>query len=307
MNSASFPILLASAIACWAADEPDLTRIRTMAETLLKRPDLGGNAAFCEYAPITQVHGCSGPGRNEFRHVARPDGTIETWMYRSLGESGDPIGRYRGRLKQGEWRALLGTLSRMGRGTSSASHPLPPPGPLETIPCLTLSDGKHPASYCLAGHPPESIESAFDRLDILAQAETDTVWDLSLTVEKAQVRKDSVVVTAGWKWRGPAGARILFSDSAGGTFCGKARFKWFADTSAFTVDWHPSEIPSVRLGNPSWNLQPGLTPPFHLVFPYTGTPKSRRTGQIDGIGIRLVVPGEKDTISATVFSKRFLF
>lgn len=312
-------MLLAGAHSAWSGEDPELAKLRKLAASMLKRSDLGGTGAYCEYAPTCQVDGCSGPGRNALRHIARPNGMIESWYYRSPGESGEPIGRYQGKMKKGQWTDLLRKLARMrhdapAKGASGPPLP-PPPGPLESIQQLLLTDGKASASYSFAGHASASIETAFNQFGILAQAETDTLWELSLPQPKALIRKDSVVVTARWKWRGPAGARVLFSESAGGEYCGKARFKWYLDTSSFTADWQHSEAAPGPGRTLAWTLAPAVrsddAPAFSLAFPYAGPGgppgKAKRMGMMDGIGIRLIPPGSSDTISATVFTDPFPF
>lgn len=304
-------LLAAGMHAACAGEDPELAPMRKLAAAMLKRGDLGGAGAYCEFAPICQVHGCSGPQRNSVRHLAHANGLIETWYYRSPGESGEPIGKYQGRLKAGQWRDLLRDIARMRWNPPAKGVPQPPPlppGPSESIPVLTLTDGKTAASFSFAGHASQSIDAAFNRLGILAQSERDTLWELSLAEPQAQVRKDSVVVTARWSWRGPSGARLLFSESAGGEYCGKARFKWYLDTSQFTADWHHGEPACGNGRTLAWNLAPGLTPAFPLAFAYDGPPgKAKRMGAMDGIGIRLVVPGSADTLSATVFTDPFPF
>ena len=304
-------LLAAGMHSAWAGSDSELAPLRKLAANMLKRGDLGGAGASCEFAPVCQVHGCSGPHRNSVRHIAHAKGLIESWYYRSPGEAGDPIGRYQGRLKPGQWRDLLLKVSRMRWDAPAKGVPAPPPlppGPTESIQNLILTDGKASASYSFAGHASESIDAAFAQLGILAQAETDTLWELSLHEPQAQVRKDSLTLSARWNWRGPAGARLLFSPAAGGEYCGKARFKWYLDTSAFTADWHPSE--ALPVGRTlAWDLAPGRGPVFTLRFPYAGpaSGKAKRMGAVDGLGIRLIVPGSADTVSGTVFTEPFPF
>lgn len=303
-----FTLLTTWVCVALASEDSSLVRLRNLAATLSKRKDLGGPAAYCEFAPISQVYGCSGPKRNEVRHRAHPDGTIESWWYRSPAESGNPIGYYKGKMPAGEWRAILKLVSRMRlEKTEAGGAPLlPPPGPTESIKVLTLSDGKTLATYSTTGVVPVSISDAFDRLGILAQAETDTVWELSLLQPKAEIRKDSVAFTARWNWRGPSGARLILSENAGGEYCGKARFKWYLDTSAFQVDWHRAEAGTA--GPKTWELATGLSAPFRLAFVYDG-PKgaAKRVGALDGIGVRLIPGSGSDTVSVTLFTDNFGF
>lgn len=310
MMRLSLLLVAAAAFTAWAADDAQLAGMRNLATRMLKSKDAGAESAYCEFAPISQVDGCSGRNRNALRHRIGRKGVIETWVYRSPRESGDPIGNYRGRIDDRQWRALLQTIAGMRDTPPPAGMPGPPlpPGPTETISVLTLSDGKKKAEYGMAGPAPGPIGDAFALPGILARSETDTVWQLSLINPKAEIRKDSIHVTAEWKWRGPAGSRLLFSQAAGGEFCGTARFKWFLDTSDYTVEWHPGSATPGKDRGSSWELPGTKANTLRLAFGYDGPKgKAKRVGLVDGIGIRLVAAGSKDTVSATVFSDRFAF
>ncbi len=303
-------LVIAATAAAWGAENPELAGLRNLAAAMLKRKDLGADSAYCEYAPTSQVDGCSGPSRNAHRHLISRKGTIETWHYRSPGESGDPIGRYRGRVDEKQWRELLRIIAKMNGNEKLIGVPNqpPPPGPGETISMLTLSDGKKKASYGMSGPKPGSISDAFAQPMVLSRNETDTLWELSLTNPKAALLKDSVIVTANWNWKGAAKTRVLFSQGAGGEFCGKANFKWYLDTSEYSVDLQRSAIISGMDLKLAWDLVPGKPVPFRIAFPYAGPKgKAKRVGSIEGIGIRLIPGGAKDTVSATVFTDTFSF
>lgn len=307
----SIAILAAGAIAAECAEDPQLAGIRNLAAGMLKHKQVGADSASVEYAPTSQVEGCSGPNRNAMRYrIGRP-GAVESWVYRSPRESGRPIGFYRGRIDDKQWRALLQSIAAM-RWTEAPAGPPglspPPPGPTETISVLRLFDGKKIAEYGKSGPAPDPISAAFAQPGILARGATDTVWQLSLVKPKAEIRKDSVCVAAEWKWRGPAGARILFNPPEEGDFCGVASFRWFLDTTDFGADWHMATATPDRRRGVSWDLPDPKSNAFRLCFPYEGPKgKAKRVGQLNGMGIRLIPGGSRDTISATVFTDRFEF
>lgn len=304
-------------IAAWtwaavAGEDPQLAGIRSLAVKMSKDKRLGGDSAYCEYAPISQVDGCSGPNRNALRHRIGREGAVETWVYRSPRESGDPIGHYRGRIDDKPWRALLQAIAAMRwtEDPAGTSGPRPPPGPTESISVLTLSDGKQTADYGKSGPAPEAIDAAFAQPGMLARRATDTVWQLSLVNPKAETRKDSVYVSAEWKWRGPPGSRILFSETAGGEFCGKAAFKWFLDTAEYSVEWHAATAQAGKGRGATWDLPGPKASTVRLAFAYDGPkgkPKAKRVGMLAGVGIRLLPGGSRDTVSATVATDRFEF
>ena len=310
MMRLSMFLVAAGAFTAMAGEDAQLAGMRNVATRMLQGKDAGADSAYCEFAPISQVDGCSGRNRNALRHRIGRKGVIETWVYRSPRESGDPIGNYRGRINDKQWKALLQSIAGMSGTPVPAGMPGPPlpPGPTESIPVLTLSDGKKKAEYGMAGLATGSIGDAFSQPGMLARSETDTVWQLSLIKAKAEIRKDSVYVTAEWKWRGPAGSRILFSQAAGGEFCGTARFKWFLDTSDYTVEWHPGTTTPGKDRGLSWELPGAKANILRLAFGYDGPKgKAKRVGLLDGIGIRLISAGSRDTVSATIFSDRFDF
>jgi hypothetical protein len=218
-----------------AGEDPQLAGIRNLAAKMLKEKHAGADSAYCEFAPISQVDGCSGPKRNALRHRVGRKGWVESWVYRSPGESGDPIGYYRGRIDDRQWRALLKSIAAMRwtQDPAGPSGPPPPPGPTESIPVLSLSDGRKKAEYGKSGPVPDPVSDAFAQPALLARGDKDTVWQLALVNPKAEAGKDSVFVSAEWKWKGPAGTRLLFSQAAGGEFCGTAVFRWFVDTSEY--------------------------------------------------------------------------
>lgn len=298
-------------VAAKSGEDPQLAGIRSLAERMLKEKTAGGDSAFCEYAPITQVDGCSGPKRNAIRHRIARKGLIETWVYRSPRESGDPIGYYRARLDEKQWRGLLRSIAAMqATGNPPGMPPPPPPGPMESIPVLTLSDGRTTAEFGTAGPASGSIGDAFSQPARLARGARDTVWQLALVNPKAEIRKDSVHFSAEWKWLGPPGARILFARPSDGDFCGTAAFKWFLDTSEFAVDWHRGTASPGRGRDLIWELPGGKPAMLSLAFAYDGPkgkPEAKRIAMLDGIGIRLVPGGSRDTVSATVFTERFEF
>jgi hypothetical protein len=280
---------------------------------MLKSKRAGSDSAFVEYSTITQVNGCSGPNRNAIRHRIDRAGRVESWVYRSPRESGDPIGQYRGWIQDKEWKSLLRTFSAMRWTENPSGPPGPPgpplpPGPTEAISVLTLSDGRNTADFGLSGPAPDPISDAFSLPGILARRERDTLWQLALVNPRAEIRKDSLHFIAEWRWRGPAGARILFSRDAGGDFCGTARFKWFLDTSDYSVEWHEATWKPSEDGPLLWDFPGSKSYSLRIKFPYDG-PKGtiKRVGFLDGIGIRLVPASSKDTVSATIFTDRFDF
>lgn len=297
-------------LAASAQESAELASLRNLASAMLKRKDLGADSAYCEFAPVSQVDGCSGLNRNALRYRIGRNGLVESWHYRSPGESGDPIGSYRGRLDKTQWRSLLQTLSEMKWSKAEGMPPGPPlpPGPTETISILTLSDGKQRAAYSRTGPGPAAIDAGMYLPGQIARSSLDTIWELSLVRPKAEIRKDSVIVTADWNWRGPTGSRVLFSGTAGGEYCGKADFKWYLDTSEFTAEWHRASTDAPKGPGLVWNLAPGKAAPVRLAFTYDGPKgKAKRMGALAGVAIRIVPGGMKDTVSATVFTDPFGF
>lgn len=301
---------IAGSMPAEARNDENLAIIRGLAMKMSQARSYGTDSAHCEYVTVSQVDGCSGPNRNAFRHRISRKGLIESWDYRSPGQNGEPIGYYRGRIDEKEWRTLLRMVAAM-RWTEDPvgmGGPRHPPGPTESISVLSLSDGKVKAGYGTTGPTPGPISDAMDQPSLLARGPMDTVWQLSLINPKAEIRKDSVHVTAEWKWRGPPGSRILFSQEAGGEFCGTARFRWFLDTAAYSVEWHEATATPGKGRGLSWDLsgpKPGM---LRLAFPYKGPKgKAKRVAVLDGIGIRLIAGGSQDTVSATVFTERFDF
>lgn len=304
-------VALAGALAVPAAEDPQLAGMRSLAARMLKGKPPGADSAYCEYMAVSQVDGCSGSRRNALRHRIGRKGTVETWVYRSPGEGGGPVGYYRGRITERDWRSLLESIGKMRMARDQAGIPgPPPPGPTEAIPILALADGGEKAEFGRSGHASGPVGEAFDRAVGLARNAKDTVWQLSLANPEAEVRGDSVRVTAEWRWRGPAGVRILFSRPAEGDLCGTASFKWFLDTSEFSADWRRAAASPGKGGDLTWELPGAKAATVRLVFPYhgpKGKPKAKRVGMLDGIGIRLVPGGSGDTIQATVSTGRFEF
>lgn len=306
----ALPILVILGFCVALADDGQLARIRKLGERMLESPQGGGDSAYCELASILDQGGCLASGRIEHRIRISRKGLVETWVHQPSPGSGEPILYARGRILEKQWKDMLRAIAAMRTEPLPPGMPMPlPPESAMPIPVLTLSHGKDWAEYRQTGPSPGSIGDAFAMLDILARNATDTVWQLSLANPKAEVRKDSLHVTAEWKWRGPAGARILFSSPAEGDLCGTAAFKWFLDTSEFTVDWRRATASPAKGRAMVWDL-PGKAGTVRLAFPYDGPkgkPKAKRVGMLEGIGIRLVPGGAKDTVLATVATDRFDF
>lgn len=305
---ASFPAL---------ADDGQHAGVQKLAERMLKRAHDNQDSAYCERMSIVAKGGCLGPGRFTQRIRVGRNGVVETWVHQPFPGSAAPIGYARGKLDEPQWGALLRKLAFMRSEPLPPGMPMPlPPEPNMPFPVLTLSNGKDKAEFGNAGPSIGSIGDAFAQMDILARSATDTVWKLALVRPKAEIRKDSVHVTAEWSWRGPAGARVLFSGEpggeargeTGGVSCGTAAFKWHLDTSDVSVEWRTSTATPGKGRGMSWDLPGTKAASLHLAFPYQGPKgKAKRVGVLDGIGIRLIPVGTKDTVFATLFTERFDF
>jgi hypothetical protein len=235
--------ILAFAIAGHASpapqDPPGLAELRMLARNLLKKRGLGGATARCEVTSIAQVNSCSGPDRNEVTYEVSGDGVLVSRYFRSLGESGNPVGEYRGAPGKEKWRELLVLIAAAKwEDEIGIAQVGPPPGPLESIRIMTLSDGKKTASYSIAGPAPARISKAFNLPGILAMNVTDTVWELSIANPVVRVGKGSLEFQSDWKYKGAFPFRIVLPDSGDPHGCGHPEFKWFLDTSETEVDWN---------------------------------------------------------------------
>lgn len=297
------------ALCAFAGDANGPAGMRNLAKRMLQSKNAGADSAFCDFVLKTQGEECSGLGNTSLRHRIGRNGKIETWHYRGWRESGDPIGYYRGQVSEKQWRDLLRTVVAMREGPLPSGMPmLLPPEPTIPVPVLILSDGKDTVEFRNAGPSPESISEAFAQPGLFARGERDTVWQLGLVNPKVNVQKDSLHFTAKWQWRGRMGTRVLYSREAGGRVCGTARFKWFLDTSDFSVEWHEAAVHADKGRGQSWELSSEKSSMLRLTFPYDGPGgKAKRTGILEGIGIRLIPADARDTISATVTTERFEF
>jgi hypothetical protein len=322
MRSARIPVATAflasigsvAAIAA-PADDGQLAGIRKLSVRMLKST-LGGDSAYCERAYILAQGGCLGSGRIAQRIRIDRKGLVEAWAHQPSPGSGAPIGYARGRISEAQWKMLLRNLADMRSEPLPPGMPMPlPPEANIPVPEMTLADGKDKAEYRNAGPSQGSIGDAFAQMDILARSATDTVWALALVRPKAEIRKDSLLVTAEWSWRGTAGARILFSGEpggkTGGVYCGTAAFKWYLDTSDVTVEWRTAIATPGKGKGMNWELPGSKANPLRLAFPYPGQKgkdgKVKRVGVLEGVGIRVIPVGSKDTVSATLSSERFDF
>ncbi len=291
------------------AEDGRFSGVQKLAERMLKRTQDNQDSAYCERISTVAKGGCIGPGRMTQRIRIGRDGLVEIWVHQPSPGSGGPVGYSRGRMDVAQWNGLLRKLAVMRPEPLPPGMPMPlPPEPDIPVPVLTLSDGMNKAEFGNAGPSPGSIGDAFAQIDILARNATDTIWTLALVRPKAEIRKDSIHVTAEWSWRGPAGTRNLFSRQAGGEGCGKAAFKWYLDTSEATVEWRTATATPGKGRGMSWELPISKAAPLRLAFPHQGQKgKAKRVGLLDGIGIRLIPAGSKDTVSATLSTDRFAF
>jgi hypothetical protein len=306
-------LIVAAAFSAGIAAEPqegaDLAALRTLAHRLLKRSDLGGAGAHGEVATASQAWSCSGPRRNEAVYDLSGQGILVSRIYRSFGEAGNPVGEYRAGPGKARWREWLTLIAAMRwKEEAGISRFRPPPGPTESIRTLSLSDGESSASFSVAGPAPASITEVLDFPGIHAMEAADTLWELSLAHASIKEGKGHLELEADWKYRGPLPVRIALPDSVDARGCGRAGFKWYADTSDFTVDWNYSEARKSADLPREWNPDSTRGAVLRLAFPFTAPGrKVPKVGQVNGLGVLVFLPGSAQPIPITLFSDTLHF